>query len=80
MTIPLQFAFLYDGQVFVRSDCLLDLGTDFLVSQKISFRADVSCEEFGYAYTALQKYPEYSFALTAGATVVRNRRCTKVAR
>ena len=32
MTIPLQFASLYDGQeVFVWSDCLLDLGTDFLV-------------------------------------------------
>ena len=30
MTIPLQFASLYDGQE-VRSDCLLDLGTDFLV-------------------------------------------------
>ena len=33
MTIPLQFASLYDGQeVFVWSDCLLDLGTDFLIS------------------------------------------------
>ena len=31
MTIPLQFVSLYDGQVFVWSDCLLDLGTDFLV-------------------------------------------------
>ena len=32
-TIPLQFASLYDGQEgFVWSDCLLDLGTDFLVS------------------------------------------------
>ena len=32
MTIPLQFAFLYNGQeVFVWSDCLLDLGTDFLI-------------------------------------------------
>ena len=30
MTIPLQFASLYDGQeVFVWSDCLLDLGKDF---------------------------------------------------
>ena len=29
--MPLQFAFLYDGQeIFVWSDCLLDLGTDFL--------------------------------------------------
>ena len=32
MTIPLQFASLYDDhEVFVWSDCLLDLGTDFLV-------------------------------------------------
>ena len=32
MTIPLQSASLFDGQdVFVWSDCLLDLGTDFLV-------------------------------------------------
>ena len=32
MTIPLQFTSVYDGQeVFVWSDCLLDLGTDFLV-------------------------------------------------
>ena len=32
MTIPLQFTSLYDGQeVFLWSDCLLDLGTDFFV-------------------------------------------------
>ena len=32
MTIPLQFVSIYGGQeVFVWSDCLLDLGTDFLV-------------------------------------------------
>ena len=36
MTIPLQFASLYDGQeVFVWSDCLLDLGTDFLVGNTV---------------------------------------------
>ena len=35
MTIPLQFASLYDGQeVFVWSACLLDLGTDLLVGDK----------------------------------------------
>ena len=34
MTIPLKFASLYDGQeVFVWSDCLLDLGTDFLAGK-----------------------------------------------
>ena len=39
MTIPLQFASLYDGQeVFVWSDCLLDLGTDFLVGNMVFVR------------------------------------------
>ena len=36
MTISLQFASLYDGQeVFVWSDCLLDLCTDFLVGNMV---------------------------------------------
>ena len=36
MTIPLQCASLYDSQeVFVWSDCLLDLGTDFLVGNMV---------------------------------------------
>ena len=36
MTIPLQFASLYEGQeVFVWSDCLLDLGTDILVGNMV---------------------------------------------
>ena len=36
MSIPLQFAFLYDGQEdFVRSDCLLDLGADLLVGNVV---------------------------------------------
>ena len=46
MTIPLQFASLYDGQqVFVWSDCLLDLGTDFLVGNNygLCMRCVVSC-------------------------------------
>ena len=35
-TIPLQFASLYDRQdVFVWSNCLLDLGTDFLVGNMV---------------------------------------------
>ena len=39
MTIPLQFAPLYDGQkVFVLSDCLLDLGSDFLVGNVVFVR------------------------------------------
>ena len=38
MNIPLQFASLNDGQeVFVWSDCLLDLGTDFLVGTTDDF-------------------------------------------
>ena len=35
MTIPLQFASLYSGQVLVWSDCLLDLGTDFLADNMV---------------------------------------------
>ena len=36
MTIPLQFASLYDRQeIFVWSDCLLDLSTDFLVGNMV---------------------------------------------
>ena len=35
MTILLQFASLYDRQVFVWSDCLLDLNTDFLVGSMV---------------------------------------------
>ena len=39
MSIPLQFASLYDFQeVFVSSDCLLDLGTDFLVGNGVFVR------------------------------------------
>ena len=39
MSIPLQFACLYDGQeVFVWSDCLLDLDTDFLVGNLVFVR------------------------------------------
>ena len=38
MTIPLQFASLYDRtEVFVWSDCLLDLGTDFLVANMVLY-------------------------------------------
>ena len=36
MTIPLQFASLYDGkEVFVWSDCLLNLATNFLVGNMV---------------------------------------------
>ena len=36
MTIPLQFASLNHGQeVLVWSNCLLDLGTDFLVGNMV---------------------------------------------
>ena len=35
MTIPLQFASLYDKKVFVWYDFLLDLGTDFLVGNMV---------------------------------------------
>ena len=36
MTKPLQFGSLYDGQeVFVWSDCLLDLVMDFLIGNMV---------------------------------------------
>ena len=39
MSTPLQFPSLNDGQeVFVWSDCLLDLGTDFLVGNMVFVR------------------------------------------
>ena len=39
MTIPLQFESLYDGQrIFVWSDCLLGLRTDFLVGNMVFVR------------------------------------------
>ena len=38
-TIPLQFSSLYDGQeVFMWSECPLDLGTDFLVGNMVFVR------------------------------------------
>ena len=38
-SILLQFASLYDGQeIFVWPDCLLDLGTDFLVGSMVFVR------------------------------------------
>ena len=34
--MPMQFASLYDGQeAFVWSDCLLEVGTDFLVGNMV---------------------------------------------
>ena len=38
MSIPLQLASLYDGQVFVWSDCLLDFGTVFLLGNMVFVR------------------------------------------
>ena len=43
MTIPLQLASHYGGQeVFVWSDCLLDLGTDFLVGNILFFLTELA--------------------------------------
>ena len=51
-TIPLQFASLYDGQeVLVGSDCLLDLGTDFLVPlYGLCMRCVVSCGSTSFSW------------------------------
>ena len=55
ITIPLQFAFLYDGQeVFVWSNCLLDLCTDFLVGNMVfvcvCMRCVLSCGSTSFAW------------------------------
>ena len=65
MSIPLQFASLYDGQeVFVWSDCLLELGTDFLVGNmllRISYKGHVTNEErLGLLGLNVQQYLLYS--------------------
>ena len=42
--MPLQFASLYDDQeVFMWSDCMLDVGTDFLVGNSLFIRCIISC-------------------------------------
>ena len=52
MTIPLQFASLYDRQeVFVWSNCLLDLGTNFHVGNMALYemcRAALKCFEIDF--------------------------------
>ena len=46
MTIPLQFASLYNHQeVFMWSNCLLDLGTDFLVGNMVSLQTQYPLSE-----------------------------------
>ena len=37
-SISLQFASLYDGQIFIWSNCLLDLGTDFVAGNTVFAR------------------------------------------
>ena len=54
MTIPLQFASLYDGQVFVWSDCLLDLGTDFFVGNMVFVRDLAVAPHFHGLYSSLE--------------------------
>ena len=60
--MPLQFASLYGGQeVFVWSDCLLDLGTDFLVGNMV-FTGDAwylaVAPHFHGLYSSLRLYCE----------------------
>ena len=51
MTIPLQFASLYNGQeVFVSSDCLLDLGTGILVGNMVFVWDVVSCRSTSFPW------------------------------
>ena len=54
LTIPLQFASLYNGQVFVWSNCLLDLGTDFLVGNMVfSMRCVISCGSTSFPWLVI---------------------------
>ena len=49
MTIPLQFVSLYDRQqVSVWSNCLLDLGTDFLIGNVIRCVVSCGCTSFSW--------------------------------
>ena len=70
MTTPLQFASLYGGQeVFVWSNCLLDLGRDFLVGNM------VFVEDAWYPAVAPHFLGSYSSLelLWSGTTVFRQR-------
>ena len=59
MSLPLQFASLYDGQVvFVWSDCPLDLGTDVLVGDMVFIRdAKLPCSTLDLQPELLQLLP-----------------------
>ena len=62
MTIPLQFASLYDRhEVFVRSSCLLDLGTDVLFGNMVFLLAvwyPAVAPHFHGLYSSLELYCE----------------------
>ena len=45
MTIPLQFASLYDRWEIIWCNCLLDLGTDFLVGNMVTSIQEDGCEK-----------------------------------
>ena len=68
MSIPLQFAYLYDRQVFMWSDCLLDLGTNFLVGNMVFVRCEVSCGSTSFPWLV------FSFgALLWGSMIQKHR-------
>ena len=74
MTIPLQFASLYDGQeVFVSSDCLLDHGTDFLVGNMLVVVVSL-CETTVLAIVAKQPTEGRNFILRKMSSVETSRR------
>ena len=53
MSIPLQFAFLYDGRAFFGwSDCLLDLGMHFVVGNCLCIRCVVTCGSTSFPWLA----------------------------
>ena len=53
--MPLQFASLYDGlEVFMWSDCLLDLGTDFLIGNVVFALYLAVASHFNSLYSSLE--------------------------
>ena len=45
MTIPLQFVSLYDRREIIWCNCLLDLGTDFLVGNMVTSIQEDGCDK-----------------------------------
>ena len=78
MAIPLQFASLYDDQVFMSSDCLLNLGSIFLlVTWSFCMRCLVPCSSTSFPWFI------FSFAALLWESLIHKctgKKCDKGAR